>query len=54
MEQGRGADALRLALEVGAAGKLDVFELLDAGEVPVHQDRVGEWPEMLGGLQFGE
>lgn len=53
MKERGGADALRLALEVGTAGKLDGFELLDAGEMPVDQARVGQQPEMFSGLEFG-
>jgi len=52
MEAGRGADARGLTLQVGAAGELDVFELLDAGEMAVDQDRVGQRPQVLGGLQL--
>src|SRR5712692_1751369 len=52
MEQCGGADALALTLEVGAAGELDVFQLLDRGEMPVDQAGVGQRPEMFGGLQF--
>jgi hypothetical protein len=53
MEQGGGPDARGLTLEIGAAGELDVFELLDCGEMPIDQARVGEGPEMLGRLQLG-
>jgi hypothetical protein len=53
MEQSRGADALRLALEGGAVGELDVFQLLDAREMPIHQTAIGQRPEMLSGLEFG-
>jgi hypothetical protein len=52
MEQRRGADARGLTLEIGAAGELDVFALLDRGEMPIDQARVGEGPEMLGRLQL--
>ena len=53
MEAGRGADAVGLRLERGAVGELDVFEFLDAGEVPVHQHVVGQGPQVFGGLQLG-
>ena len=52
MEQGGGTDARGLTLEIGAVGELDVFELLDRGEMPIDQARVGEGPEMLSRLQF--
>ncbi len=52
MEQRGGADALALTLEVGAAGELDVFQLLDRGEMPVDQAGVGQRPEVFSGLQF--
>ena len=53
VEQGGRADALGLALERGAVGELGVFELLDAVEMAVDERRVGQRPEVLGGLQFG-
>ncbi len=53
MEAGDGADLLGVALQLSAARELDVFELLNRGEMAVDQDRVGERPEMLSGLQFG-
>ena len=53
MEAGGGADLLGVALQLSAARELDVFELLNRGEMAVDQDRVGERPEMLSGLQFG-
>jgi hypothetical protein len=31
---------------------LRVFELFDAGEMPIGQDGVGERPQVFGGLQF--
>src|SRR5690349_4857683 len=52
MEQRSRATALALPLEGGAPGELRVFEFLDGGEVLVDQGRIGQWPEMLGGLQF--
>ena len=52
MEQGGGADALALTLQLGAAGKLRVLQFLNAGEMPVDQDRIGERPQMLGGLEL--
>lgn len=50
MEQRSGADALGLPLEGGTPSKLSVFEVLDGGEMLVDQRRIGERPEMLGGL----
>jgi hypothetical protein len=42
MEEGGGADEVRLALEPGAVGELDVFELLDAFKMAIEQRRVDE------------
>ena len=53
MKAGGRADLLGVALQLGAAGELRVFELLDGGKVPIDQDRVGERPQMFGRLQFG-
>ena len=53
MEARGGADQLGVTLQVGAAGELHLFELLDAREVAVDQDRVGERPQVLSGLQLG-
>jgi hypothetical protein len=47
-----GATALGLALEGSAARQLRLFELLNAFEVAINQRRVGERPQMLGGLEF--
>jgi hypothetical protein len=49
----RRAVILRVALQVRAAGELDVLEFLDGDEGAVDQDRVRQWPQVLGGLQFG-
>ena len=53
MKARRRADLLGVALQLGAAGELRVFEFLDRDEVPIDQDRVGERPQVLGRLQFG-
>ena len=53
MKAGGRADLLGVALQLGAAGELRVFEFLDRDEVPIDQDRVGERPQVLGRLQFG-
>ena len=53
LEQRGRADAFALPLEVSAAGELDVFELLDAGEMAIDQAGVGQRPQVLGRLQFG-
>ena len=50
MEAGGRADALGLGLQGGAAGKLGVFQVLDAGEMLVDECSVGQRPEVLGGL----
>ncbi len=53
MEAGGGADEVRTALQGDTAGRLDVFEFVNAGKVTVGQTGVGQRPEMLGGLQLG-
>jgi len=53
MEQRGGANALVLALETGAVGELDVFELVDTFKLAVDEWLVGERPEMFSWLQFG-
>jgi hypothetical protein len=53
VEQGRGADQIRTGLQRHTAGGLGVFEGVDRGKMAVHEDGVGERPQMLGGLQFG-
>ena len=50
MEASGRANALWLALEGGAAGKLRIFQVLDGGEMLVDQRGVGQRPEMLSGL----
>ena len=46
-------DAVGLSLECGTVRHLGVLELLDAGEMPVDEDVVGQRPEVFGGLEFG-
>jgi hypothetical protein len=53
MEQCRRANALWLALEHGTVGELDVFELFDAVEMTVDEQRIGEGPEVFCRLQLG-
>lgn len=53
MEQGGRADALALRLECSTPSKLGVFQIIDGGEVLVDQRGIGQWPEVLGRLQFG-
>jgi hypothetical protein len=52
MELRGRADAIRSPLQSGAMGQLGVFELLDAGKMPVDEHVVGEGPEMFSGLQL--
>jgi hypothetical protein len=52
MEQCRGADQIGTGLERHTAGGLNVFELVDGGKVAIHQDGIGQGPEVLGRLQF--
>jgi len=53
MEQGGGADEIRAGLQRQAAGGLGVLQLVDRGEMVIGERRVGERPQMLGGLEFG-
>jgi hypothetical protein len=53
MKARRRADLLGVARQLGAAGELSVFELLDRGEMPVDQHGVGQRPQVFGGLQLG-
>jgi hypothetical protein len=48
-----GAEAVGSPLQGGAVGQLGVFELLDAGEMPVDEHVVGQRPEMLSRLPLG-
>lgn len=50
MEASGRANALRLGLQGGAAGKLGVFQVLDGGEMLVDQRGVRQWPEVFGRL----
>ncbi len=47
------ADQLRVALQLSAAGKLGILQLLDGSEVAVDQAGVGQWPQVLGRLELG-
>ena len=42
-----------MGLQRHTAGGLSVFQLLNASKMPIHQDCVGERPQMFGWLQFG-
>src|SRR5260221_8070531 len=53
VKAGRGADEVRPHLQVSTTSELDVFELLDAGEVTIDQHAVGHRPQVFNGLQFG-
>jgi hypothetical protein len=52
MEQRCGADQVWPGLERRTAGGLNVFELVDGGNVAIHQDGIGQGPEVLGRLEF--
>lgn len=51
-ETGGGADYRGLVLKGSTAGKLSVFEFLDAGEMLIDQRIIGKRPEVLGRLEF--
>ena len=52
VKAGGGANQRRLVLQVGTARELDVFQVLDAGEMLIDQDRISQGPQVLGRLQF--
>ena len=52
MKAASGANALGLALEGSAACQLRLFELLNAFEMAVDQQRIGERPQMFSGMEF--
>src|SRR5260221_5935520 len=53
VEQGGGADEIAACLQGDTARGLDVFQLVDAGEVAIGQDGVGQRPQVVSGLQLG-
>ena len=53
MKERGGADEVGARLEGDTAQRLRLFEVVDAGEVPVGEHRVGQGPEVLGRLQLG-
>jgi len=53
VKAGGRADEIGSRLEGSAASKLGIFQLLDGGEVLVDECGVGQWPQVLGGLEFG-
>ena len=50
VKQGGGAHEIATGLEGDTAGRLDVLQLLDGGEVAIDQDGIGEGPQMFGWL----
>ena len=53
VEAGRRPNQIGTGLQCYTASGLGVFELLNGGEMAIHQDGIGERPEMLSGLEFG-
>jgi hypothetical protein len=53
MEQRGGAHEMAVGLEGDTAGRLRVLQLLDEGEMAVHQHGSGERPQMCGRLELG-
>lgn len=53
MEEGGGADQVRAGLEGHATCGLRVLQVVNAGEMAVGERRVGQRPQVLGGLEFG-
>jgi len=52
VEEGSGADDIGTRLQSDAALCLDVFQVVDRGEVPIGQYGIGERPKMFGRLQL--
>jgi hypothetical protein len=53
VEEGGRADEGGLRLQGDTAPGLRLLEVLDRGEMPIDERRVGERPEVFGGLQLG-
>ena len=53
LEARRRADEIRTRLEGDTALCLGLLEFVDGGEMAVVQHSVGQWPEVLGRLEFG-
>jgi hypothetical protein len=54
VDAGGGADLIGMMLQLGAAGEWDTIQVINRLEMPVDQDRVGQRPQVLGRLQFGQ
>jgi hypothetical protein len=52
MEARRRADEAAAGLQDGAAGGLGLLKIVERREVLVDQRRIGQRPQMLGGLQL--
>jgi hypothetical protein len=52
VEEGGGANAVRLALQRCAVGKPCLLEVLDTLEMAINQRCVGERPEVFSRLEF--
>jgi hypothetical protein len=48
-----GADEIAALLQGDTASGLRVFQLVEVSEMAVDQDRIGQRPEVLGGLELG-
>jgi hypothetical protein len=48
-----GADEIGALLQGDAASGLRILQLLDIAEMAIGEGRVGEGPQVLGGLEFG-
>jgi len=53
VEAGGRADESAVGLQGDTALRLGVLQLVDGGEMPIHQHGIGEWPQVLCQLQFG-
>jgi hypothetical protein len=52
MEQRGRADQVGTGLQRHTASGLGLLEVVDGGEMAIHQDRIGQLPQMFHGLQF--
>ena len=52
LEERGGAHEITAGLQSDTALRLGVLQLVDGGEMPIHQHGIGEGPEMFGWLQF--
>jgi hypothetical protein len=52
LEERGGAHEITAGLQSDTALRLGLLQLVDGGEMPIHQHGIGKGPEMFGWLQF--